>query len=67
MHGNLLKDAIVSFCCVMLLMNGKSYPESKKEKLQHQCLWLVVKENILDVGAKLVHATLEGVHVLRQG
>jgi hypothetical protein len=51
----------------MLLMNGKSYPESKKEKLQHQCLWLVVKENILDVGAKLVHATLEGVHVLRQG
>jgi hypothetical protein len=51
----------------MFLMNGQAYLELNKEKPQHQCLWLVVKVSTLNVGVKLVHAALEGVHVLRQG
>jgi hypothetical protein len=36
------------------------------KKLQHLCPWLASKEYILDVGAKVAHAILEGVHALTE-
>ena len=48
-------------------MNELVCQGSKKGKLQHQCPLLAVKENTLDVGAKVVRLILDDVHVLKLG
>lgn len=47
-------------------MSGQVCIVMPKEKLQLQHPWqcLVVKENILDLGAKMILVILEGVHII---